>query len=287
MRSEKPPTGALHKSGLLDRTLHQSERVRDKVEQAAVDLSSVNAVLKDEIAEGVILAKVEDALNQSEAVEIKVQEAAAELVSVNDALADEIDERHALEDQLSETDAALKASRAKERQSRHSALHDAVTGLPNLTLFNDRLVGALAHAQRHAWKLAVMFVDLDEFKSINDTQGHDIGDRVLQMVATRLQAIVRASDTVSRRSGDEFLLLMLEAKDDASVLTFAAKIVNSIADACEIDGVKLTVTASIGIALYPDDGRSAHELLKNADAAMYVAKQNKKGPVLYGQIEPG
>ena len=285
MSSDKRPPEAPHQSGLLDQTLHRSERIRDKVEQAAVDLSSVNAVLKDEIAEGVMLARVEEALNQSEAIEVSVQEAAAELVSVNDALADEIDERHALEDQLSKTDAALGASRASERKSRHDALHDAVTGLPNLTLFNDRLEGALAQAQRHTWKLAVMFVDLDEFKAINDTHGHDIGDRVLQMVATRLRAVVRASDTVSRRSGDEFLLLMLEAKDDASVATFAVKIVDALADGCEIDGVKLAVTASVGVALYPEDGRSAHVLLKNADAAMYAAKQQKKGPVLYGQME--
>jgi diguanylate cyclase (GGDEF)-like protein len=263
-------------SAPLSRALTQSERVHEKVEQAAVDLSSVNAVLKDEIAEGVPLAKVEAALNQSEAVEVKVQEAAAELVAINDTLAQEIDERHHLEDQLSKSDVALSESRAEERQSRHSALHDAVTGLPNLTLFNDRLRIALAQAARHAWRLAVMFIDLDDFKKVNDTRGHDVGDRVLQTVAQRLTATIRAGDTVGRRSGDEFLFLMLEVKDGADVVALATKISDSIAEAFEIEGAKMMVKASIGIALYPEDGRSARELLEHADAAMYAVKRQKK-----------
>jgi diguanylate cyclase len=265
----------------LSQLLGQSERVQDKVEQAATDLSSVNAVLKDEIAEGVPLAKVERALNQSEAIEVRVQEAAEELVAVNDALALEIDERHRLEDQLSESTAALSASRAQERRSRHTSLHDAVTGLPNLTLFNNRLDHGIAQAQRHGWRLAVMFIDLDDFKRVNDVHGHKLGDDVLCMIAQRLQAAVRTGDTVSRRSGDEFLLLMLEAKEESSVAAFAARIMQNIAETCEIRGVTLTVKASIGIALYPDDGRSAQELLMNADAAMYTAKQHKDGPMFY------
>jgi diguanylate cyclase (GGDEF)-like protein len=267
-KPDAKPAEAPQKSVPLTRVLGQSERVHDKVEQAAVELTAVNAVLKDEIADGVPLAKVERALVESEKVEVKVQEAAAELVEVNDALAQEIDERHQLEHRLSQTDAALSASLAQERSSRHSALHDPVTGLPNLTLFNDRLRKAISQAERHSWRLAVMFIDLDEFKSINDTHGHDAGDRVLQEVAHRLQTIVRSEDTVSRRSGDEFLFLMMEAGSDANAVALAAKILNSIADACHIDDAKLVVKASIGIALYPEDGTSAKELLRHADAAM-------------------
>jgi len=272
---------APYETAPLTRALDQSERVQDKVEQAAVDLSLVNAVLKDEIAEGLPLAKVELALNQSEAVEVKVQEAAAELVAVNDALALEIDERHRLEDRLSESTAALSASRTQERKSRHSALHDAITGLPNLTLFNDRLGHGLAQAQRHGWRLAVLFIDLDGFKRVNDVHGHKLGDDVLHVIAQRLKAAVRTGDTVSRRSGDEFLLLMLEAKDESSVAAFASRIMQNIAETCEMGGVTLTITASIGIALYPDDGRSAQELLTSADAAMYTAKQRKNGPMFH------
>lgn len=268
----------------LTRALGQSERVQDKVEQAAEDLSAINAVLKGEMAEGVPLAKVEAALLQSEAVEVKVQEAAQELVAVNDVLAEEIDERHHLEARLSQTDSELSESRAEEKTSRHMALHDAVTGLPNLTLFNDRLHNALAQAQRHSWRLAVMFIDLDEFKSVNDIHGHDVGDRILHIVAQRLLGAVRGGDTVSRRSGDEFLLLMLEAKDEPNVAAFAARITAKIAEPAEVEGVTLSVKASVGIALYPEDGLTAPELLKNADMAMYVAKEQKQGPAFTSRI---
>ena len=287
--AEKSPAGVPHKGTPdntvpLIRALDQSKQVQSKVEQAASDLSSLNAVLKDEIADGVPLAKVEQALNQSEAVEVKVQEAAEQLVGVNDALSQEIDERHHLEDRLSRSDAALSESQAEGRRSRHSALHDSVTGLPNLTLFNDRLRNALAQAERHSRRLAVMFIDLDQFKSVNDTHGHDVGDQVLQRVGQRLEAVVRSGDTIGRRSGDEFLFLMLEAKDASKVAAFAVRIGQSIAEAFEIDGVKLKVKASIGIALYPEDGDSAQELLKNADVAMYAAKQQKQGTVFHSRI---
>ena len=274
--SERPPAKPSHKLAPLSRALDQSEQVQGKVEQAAVDLSLVNEELKVEIAVGVPLAKVENALHLSEAIEVNVHDAAAELVAVNDALAVEIVERHHLEDQLSKSNAALSESRAQEKESRHNALHDAVTGLPNLTLFNDRLRSALALAERHAWRLAVMFIDLDDFKLINDARGHDVGDQVLQMVAQRLQTAIRGGDTVSRRSGDEFLFLMLEAKDESNAAALAARIGSNIAEAYEIDGVKLTMSASIGIALYPENGRSAEELLKHADAAMYAAKQTEE-----------
>ena len=273
----KPSTETQPILAPLSRALDQSEQVHGKVEQAALDLSSVNAVLKDQIAQGVPLAKVETALDQSEEIEVHIQEAAADLVAVNDALADEIDERRHLEDQLSKSDAALSQSRADERRSRHSSMHDALTGLPSLTLFQDRVSSALAQAERHAWRLAVMFIDLDDFKIVNDTFGHDVGDRVLQVVAERLKVVVRASDTVSRRSGDEFLLLMLEAKDRPNVAAFAARIANSLAEPCDVDGVRVLVRASIGFALYPEDGGSAPALLKLADAAMYAAKNQKTG----------
>lgn len=268
----------------LSETLDRSEQVLDKVAQAAVELSSVNATLKDELSEGVTLDQVEGALNQSEAVEVKVHEAAAELVAVNDALAEEVDERRHLEQQLSTSDAALTRSRAALRTANDSALHDALTGLANLTLFNDRLGIALAQAERHGWRLAVMFIDLDGFKSVNDTHGHDAGDRVLVTMAQRLKSAVRSGDTVSRRSGDEFLFLMLEVKDEANVMAQALRIATDLGQACDVEGNSVRVGASVGIALYPEDGRSAAELLQRADAAMYVAKENAAGPALYSQL---
>jgi diguanylate cyclase (GGDEF)-like protein len=280
--TEKPAAGAAQNTGPLVQVLSQSEQVHDKVEQAAVDLSAVNVVLKDEIAERP--PRVAVALRKSERVEAKVQEAATELVTVNDALAKEVEERHHLEQELSAAEAALSESRADASRSAQSALHDALTGLPNLTLFNDRLRIALAQTERHAWRLAVMFIDLDGFKSVNDEHGHDAGDRVLRTVADRLGSAVRKGDTVSRRSGDEFLFLMAEANDDSSVLALASRLGDKVAEPYDIGGAEVTVTASIGIALYPDDGRSAEELLRKADVAMYAAKHEKKGPALFGRI---
>jgi diguanylate cyclase (GGDEF)-like protein len=194
-------------------------------------------------------------------------------VAVNAALAVEIEERHHLEDQLAASAIALSESRAAELKAKRTALHDAVTGLPNLTLFNDRLNTALAQAQRHGWRLAVMFIDLDDFKSVNDLHGHQVGDRILQTVARRLQTMVRSSDTLSRRSGDEFLFLMLEAKDKTNVESFAARIVANICEPCDIDGLQLTVNASVGLAIFPEDGLTAQALLARADSAMYGVKE--------------
>jgi diguanylate cyclase len=284
MSSDANKAAAAHKGKALNRALDRSEQVQDKVEQAAVDLSVVNEALKDELGEGVPLTRVQSALSQSEAVEVKVQEAAAELVTVNDALAAEIDGRQQLEQQLSQSDAALSRSQAELRKANHSALHDAITGLPNLTLFNDRLRVALAQAQRHAWRLAVMFIDLDGFKVVNDSYGHEAGDRVLQMVAQRLENVVRRGDSVSRRSGDEFLFLMLEAKDEATVVALANRIIAEVSQPCDIDGVSVAVKASVGLALYPEDGSTAADLLEHADVAMYAAKKDASGPALYSQI---
>lgn len=187
----------------LHRALDQSEKVKEKVVAAALELSDVNAVLKDDVAKGVPLMKVRHALDKSEAVEEKVQEAAEEL--------------------------------------------------------------------------AVLFLDLDGFKQINDTHGHDVGDRVLQDVANRLRDSIRGSDSVGRRGGDEFLVLMLEVQDDASATTFANKLCQHIAEPIVVDGVRVTVGTSIGIAVFPEDAESASELLKCADTAMYVAKNGRLG----------
>lgn len=275
------------KSTSLARTLDQSEDVQVKVEEAGDDLATVNTALKQDTAiTGEQRREVKQALAKSAQIEVKVQESADELETVNDALSDEIEERADLEHQLSRSKTALSASRAQAKQSRHDALHDGVTGLSNMTLFKDRLENALSQAQRHDWRVAVMFIDLDAFKSINDRYGHDVGDRVLQLVARRLEALVRGGDTVSRRGGDEFLFLMLEAKDEANAVNFASMLIERIGEACEVDGSSLTVSSSVGIALYPEDGRTAQELLKRADLAMYAAKQQKKGVVLHSQMPP-
>jgi diguanylate cyclase (GGDEF)-like protein len=187
--------------------------------------------------------------------------------------------------ELADTQAELSDTQIQEKRARHLALHDFVTGLPNRTLLNDRLNTALALAKRHTWRLAVMFLDLDKFKSINDLYGHGVGDKVLKIVSERLQKSVRGSDTVGRQGGDEFLYLMQEIKDEADAENAAAKIIENIAQPFEVDGHKLTVKPSIGIAIYPLHGNSANVLVKNADSAMYKGKQTDKGYSFYGREE--
>ena len=155
---------------------------------------------------------------------------------------------------------------------RHLAQHDGLTGLPNRALFADRLQQAVAQAQRDQSRLAVMFVDLDNFKPINDTYGHQVGDSLLTTVAQRMQACVRNADTVGRVGGDEFVVLLpwVQTQQDASVV--AEKICDSINKVMLIDGHSLVISASVGVAIYPDHAKEQFSLLRQADAAMYMAK---------------
>ena len=272
----KAAPNAAPKARPLARVLDQSKGVQGKVKTAGINLGRVNKVLKEETKTGAPAAAMVEALEKSADVEEKVQEAADELVVVNEALSGEIDARHAIEERLLLSHEALAISREEAKRARHESLHDEVTGLPNAALFRDRLKSALAQAQRHSWRIAVMFIDLDGFKQVNDTYGHDMGDALLQLVAERLQAFVRGGDTVSRRSGDEFLFLMLEAKDEDNARAMAQRIIEVIAQPVLISGVELSVTASVGLAMYPGDGTTVAMLLKNADLAMYEAKGRSK-----------
>ncbi|WP_412479817.1 diguanylate cyclase domain-containing protein [Azonexus sp. IMCC34839] len=179
---------------------------------------------------------------------------------------------------------ALSESRAAEERIRHLAQHDPLTDLPNRALFADRLEQALANAKRDQQVFAVMFLDLDDFKLINDNLGHDIGDRVLQQVAYRLRASLRESDTVARTGGDEFIALLRNTKGTLEILAIAEKLRDALAQPFLIDDHSLNVSASIGIAAYPEDGIDSVALLKHADEAMYAAKRNGRNRVqIYGQ----
>ena len=160
-----------------------------------------------------------------------------------------------------------------EEQVKHLAFHDPLTNLPNRLLFNDRLTLAVAQAHRHAQRLAVLFLDLDRFKVINDSLGHSVGDELLRQVAERIQEHVREGDTVARLGGDEFTLLVpgITAEEDAAKI--ARKICEAIHDPFWIDGRQLFVTTSVGVSVYPSDGHDAETLVRNADSAMYRAKE--------------
>ncbi len=163
--------------------------------------------------------------------------------------------------------------RQAEHQIEHLAYHDALTGLPNRHLFVDRLDTALTRARRTGETLAVLFIDLDHFKSINDSLGHTAGDAVLREVAVRLRSTLRTEDTVARLGGDEFTVLVSGLKDPNDLLRLAQKIHSTIKLPLEVASRELTVAASIGAGLFPQDGDTAEQLLRNADLAMYRAKE--------------
>jgi len=164
-------------------------------------------------------------------------------------------------------------SRAISLQLAHSAEHDALTDLPNRALFGDRLAQAISLAERQRKQLAVMFVDLDRFKEVNDSMGHLVGDKLLQSVAGRLQACVRRSDTVSRIGGDEFVILLSQVERAEDAAFSARKILRSLGAPHLIGELSLDISTSIGISAYPADGDNAETLMNRADHAMYEAKQ--------------
>ena len=172
-----------------------------------------------------------------------------------------------------------------EERLQHQANFDPVTGLPNRNLALDRLVSALESARRRATRVSVLFIDVDRFKKINDTLGHAAGDRFLRRVAQRLQGSVRQMDTVARLGGDEFVVLLSDVRLRSDAEAVSAKIAEACAEPFMLDGQKTQVTLSIGIASFPEDGDNAEELLRHADAAMYVAKRKRLLPSGPGQPE--
>ncbi len=172
-----------------------------------------------------------------------------------------------------------------EQQIRHLAYHDSLTNLPNRYLFEDRLSHALKYAKRNQRQLGVLFIDLDGFKVVNDTHGHDIGDMLLRAVSDRIASLLRVSDTLSRVGGDEFIVLLPEIADSDDGLHVAGKLLTALAEPYNITEPPLRISASIGLALYPEHGEDDQTLLKKADIAMYEAKKNGKNAVRVYQTE--
>ena len=192
--------------------------------------------------------------------------------------------RDELERAVAERTAELRAANAllegeigdrkqAEQRARHLADHDALTGLPNRRLLEDRLTQAIALSYRNRKQTAAMFVDLDRFKTINDSLGHAVGDLLLKEVAQRLVQQLREGDTVCRVGGDEFVVVLPEIKRGADAANVAQKIIETLSEPIVLEGRDITVTPSIGISVFPDDGSDAETLIRNADAAMYHAKE--------------
>ncbi len=268
----------------LGRVLNQAEEIKERVAEAAGNLTVVNKILQQEKKASPPVQTLEAAIVQNEAAESQVTKAADDLVLVNAELAKEVTERTIIEAELADikTDLAearedLSQSRANEEETRQRAFQDALTGLPNRVIFEQGLEQGLSQAKRHGWRLAVLFIDINKFKDMNDGYGHDLGDQVLRMVAHRLQASVRAEDTVSRWGGDEFACLLLDVKREADVIRLAEKMVQRIGETCAFGETALSIRVSIGVAIYPADGETADLLFKHADQAMYHAKRTDTG----------
>jgi diguanylate cyclase len=266
----------------LEVALDQSHEVKAKVEACASDLATANSIVKDRITEGETMLPASEALENSVAVEVQVQECADDLQQVTDNLAQGVGKVKEVgqalrrsHEALAESETALASSRQAEQVASRRAMHDQKTGLPNRTLFDDRLAQAIAAAERHGWMLAVMFIDLDQFKAVNDTHGHATGDAVLTIVAQRMLGHMREEDTICRNGGDEFLYLLINPAGRVNVARVAGHLRATLARPIVIDDLELVITPSIGISLYPEHATSADMLVRNADAAMYRSKRDR------------
>lgn len=269
----------------LAAALEDNKDVKVRVEGAASDLASARAVLTTKIADGNPEIAAQVALKVSNEVEDKVQECADDLHEVNVTLADGVAALKRTEDALVvaraalvDTQSALAVAKEAERAALIAARHDSATGLPNREYFNERLTHDIAVAARHNLELAVMFFDLDKFKTINDSHGHAAGDEVLKQVAARLLKHCRSEDTVCRTGGDEFLYVLIDPKGRDNIKRIAAALAETLALPVLFEGLEIAVRPSIGISLYPQHGRLASELIQSADEAMYAAKKKSDGP---------
>jgi two-component system, cell cycle response regulator len=177
-----------------------------------------------------------------------------------------------------------KAIAEQSRIQKEMALHDALTGLPNRRLLTDRIETTMQYAQRHGEVIALMYMDLDGFKEINDRHGHQCGDELLCMVANRLRKSMRSEDTAARMGGDEFVMLLVDIANAEDVVRPAAKVLHAMATPFDYDGLSLRVTASIGIALFPTDARDAETLIARADEALYMAKRSGKNRYHFADV---
>lgn len=188
-------------------------------------------------------------------------------------------QRLRLQDQTRNLQVEVQERRAIEEALRHRALHDTLTDLPNRTLLADRMEVALFHARRNQEKVAILFLDLDHFKNINDSLGHQAGDLFLIEVARRLKQCVREEDTVARFGGDEFLIMLTNVQSKEAAIKVARSIQVTLSEPFKLHTKKLPIKTSIGIAVYPEDGREAEDLVRNADAALYQAKEGGRNAV--------
>lgn len=232
--------------------------------------------------------------DNAEIVQANVLECVASLDRLQDALRAEFELHGQLQRELRRVHAALanahtelEGTRAGERHARHLASHDSLTSLPNRGFFRERLDQALASVEPRKALLAVLFLDLDGFKQINDSHGHDAGDELLRIVAARLNGAIRSGDVVGRLGGDEFACLLADGMTRKRLVLLARKLFDIVSAPSTIGSITVCVRPSIGIATSPGDGANADELLRSADAAMYLAKRRRTGHAFFEQGATG
>lgn len=187
---------------------------------------------------------------------------------------------------IKELETENEQAKRSEQIMRYQALHDSLTGLTNRTLFNDRLINAIHNAERNKLMFALLFLDLDGFKQINDTLGHLAGDELLKAVSERMKKCIRKTDTLARLGGDEFTVLLSQIKQRENAAKVAGKLLQSLQPLFEYKGKSISITVSIGIAIFPSDSINAQDLLKAADEAMYAAKSSGKNTFcFYGGLQ--
>jgi diguanylate cyclase (GGDEF)-like protein len=284
----RDPKRRVSRKASLAHVLVENEKIEATVEKAAGDLMLVNDTLKKDATS---LPVTRRALTRNEDVEREVSKAAADLKLVNVTLANEMAERSVIESELAcvridlaEARDDLLDARAREKAAQEAALHDALTGLPNRASFEESLDHGLTQAKRHGWRLAVLFIDIDDFKSLNDSYGHGLGDQVLRTTAARLRSFFREEDLICRWGGDEFVCLLMDVQQEDSVVRLAKELSERISEVRKVDEVTLVTELSIGIAMFPEDGETADALVRNADTAMYAAKGTKTRVVLFREL---
>jgi diguanylate cyclase (GGDEF)-like protein len=279
----------------LKLVLDQSEEIKENIRKVVDQISSVNAIFKQDKKIYFPYPTIEQAIAQNEEAERRINKAVGDLHQVNTELAKQVAERIDIESELKQTKselfdirADLSKSQLKEKDALYIALHDPLTGLPNRLLLEQRLEHGLTQSRRYGQKLAIMFIDLDKFKNINDSYGHDIGDKLLITVARRLQDAVRGEDMVSRWGGDEFICLLMNIKHESDAVNFATKMVEEISQECDLDGTVVSISATIGIAICPKDGETAEILFRQVDRAMYRSKGTDQRIMLFDEsiLEP-
>ena len=247
-------------------------------------LNAVKARLRLTVSENLVVKAGPEVLDVEHRVQAGVLDCLAALDELHTKLTIALDQRQRLERQVVDAQKALTQARAElvgsqagERRARHLALHDCLTALPNRNFFRERLDHALAQTEPQRQALAVLYLDLDKFKPINDVHGHGVGDELLRIIAARLTRALRADDLVSRMGGDEFACVLGGVSSQEQLGLLACKLLDAVSAPLYIGNLSLSVQPSIGIAICPADGASAEVLLKNADAAMYSAKRLKTG----------